>query len=51
MQPTQTVRGVHAMFDGIRPSWLLDPGAFDLVETGMMALDLYVAGIAARRRM
>lgn len=37
--------GFHAMIDGLIQNWLLDPSAFDLVESGRCAMDVYLAGL------
>ena len=33
------------MIDGLVQNWLLDPSAFDLVESGRCAMDVYLAGL------
>ena len=38
-------RGFHALIDGLIQSWLLDPLAFDLVKSGALAMDVYLAGL------
>ena len=38
-------RGFHALLDGLIQSWLLDPLAFDLVKSGALAMDVYLAGL------
>lgn len=37
--------GFHAMIDGLIQNWLLDPLAFDLVESWGCARDVYPAGL------
>lgn len=39
--------GLHALLDGLMHNWLLDPRAFDLEAIGALALDTYLAGLAA----
>lgn len=40
--------GIHAVFDGLVQSWILDPTAFDLMVTGAKVLDVYMAGMTPR---
>ena len=42
-------RGWHALVDGLIQAWSLDPERFELLEDGPPILDLYLAGMAARR--
>ncbi len=37
--------GLHVMVDGLIQNWLLDPQAFDLVQSGRDAVDAYLAGL------
>jgi TetR/AcrR family acrAB operon transcriptional repressor len=37
--------GVHAIVDGMIQSWILDPGAFDLLRIGAQVLDVHLAGL------
>ncbi len=37
--------GLHVMVDGLIQNWLLDPGAFDLEQTGQDALGAYLRGL------
>lgn len=37
--------GFHAMIDGLIQNWLLDPSAFDLIESGNYAVDVYLTGL------
>lgn len=37
--------GLHALVDGLIQNWLLEPGAFDLVSTGMRTLDIFLEGL------
>jgi TetR/AcrR family acrAB operon transcriptional repressor len=38
--------GLHALIDGLIQNWMLDPAAFDLVQTGRQVLNAYLAGLA-----
>ena len=38
-------RGFRALIDGLNQSWLLGPLAFDLVKSGALAMDVYLAGL------
>ena len=38
-------RGLHALIDGLIQNWLLDPQAFDLVQTGQSTMDIYFKGL------
>lgn len=42
--------GLHVMIDGLIQNWLLDPEAFDLVECGCQAMDVYLAGLGFKSR-
>jgi TetR/AcrR family acrAB operon transcriptional repressor len=37
--------GLHVMIDGLIQNWLLDPQAFDLVDSGSQIFDTYLAGL------
>lgn len=37
--------GLLALVDGLTAQWLLDPRAFDLVDTGAQAVDVYLTGL------
>ncbi|MBC7445171.1 MAG: TetR family transcriptional regulator [Polaromonas sp.] len=37
--------GLHALVDGLIQNWLLDPQAFDLLEAGQCAVEVYLAGL------
>jgi len=37
--------GLHVMMDGLIQNWLLDPQAFDLVQSGRDTVDAYLAGL------
>jgi TetR/AcrR family transcriptional regulator, acrAB operon repressor len=38
-------RGLHALIDGLIQNWLLDPEAFDLLEVGQGAINVYLRGL------
>lgn len=38
-------QGFHALIDGLIQTWLLDPPAFDLLEIGQSAIDVYLHGL------
>jgi TetR/AcrR family transcriptional regulator, acrAB operon repressor len=38
-------RGLHALIDGLIQNWLLDPQAFDLLEVGQGAMNVYLRGL------
>lgn len=37
--------GLHVMMDGLIQNWLLDPQAFDLVQSGRDTVDAYLTGL------
>jgi TetR/AcrR family transcriptional regulator, acrAB operon repressor len=37
--------GFHALIDGLIQNWLLEPPAFDLLEVGGQAMDVYLDGL------
>ena len=37
--------GLHVIMDGLIQNWLLDPEAFDLVESGRDTMDVYLKGL------
>ena len=37
--------GLHVMVDGLIQNWLLDPQAFDLVQSGRDTVDAYLTGL------
>ncbi|MEO5606365.1 MAG: TetR family transcriptional regulator [Polaromonas sp.] len=43
--PTMAAQGLHALIDGLVQNWLLDPQAFDLLEVGQYAIDVYLQGL------
>lgn len=38
-------QGLHALIDGLIQNWLLDPHAFDLLEVGQGAMNVYLRGL------
>ena len=42
-------QGLHALISGLIQNWLLDPEAFELVETGRQVFGVYVAGLGFER--
>ena len=40
--------GLQALVEGLAQHWLLKPSAFDLVDTGRHALDVYLSGLGLR---
>ena len=44
----QLAIGLHALLDGLIQNWMLDPAAFSLRTVGGRALELHLAGLAAR---
>ena len=38
-------QGLHALVSGLIQNWLLDPDAFELVQTGRRTFGVYVAGL------
>jgi len=38
-------QALHALIDGLIQNWLLDPLAFDLLEVGKCAVDVYLRGL------
>jgi TetR/AcrR family acrAB operon transcriptional repressor len=43
-------QGLHALISGLIQNWLLDPGAFELVQTGRRTFGVYVAGLGLGRQ-
>ena len=41
--------GLHALISGLIQNWLLDPTAFDLVQTGRRTFQVYLAGLGFTR--
>jgi len=47
--PLETAaQGLHALFDGLMQSWLLDDAGFDLPTTGRMTAESYLRGLGFR---
>ncbi len=44
-------QGFHALIDGLIQTWLLDPPAFDLLEIGQSAIDVYLHGLGLGNRL
>ena len=42
-------QGLHALISGLIQNWLLDPEAFDLVQTGRRTFRVYLAGLGFSR--
>lgn len=42
-------RGLHALIDGLIQNWLLDPQAFDLLQVGQAAMNVYLHGLGFTR--
>jgi TetR/AcrR family acrAB operon transcriptional repressor len=42
-------QGLHALISGLIQNWLLDPEAFDLVQTGRRTFRVYLAGLGFAR--
>jgi TetR/AcrR family acrAB operon transcriptional repressor len=45
VSPAMAARGLHALIDGLIQNWLLDPQAFDLLESGQCTVDIYLRGL------
>lgn len=45
MPAALAARGFHALIDGLIQNWLLDQQAFDLLEVGQGAMDVYLKGL------
>lgn len=45
---TRDALGLHTLLVGFIHTWMLDPGSFDLAREGARAIDVYLAGLAAR---
>ena len=45
LPPAMAARGLHALVDGLIQNWLLDPQAFDLLESGQCTIDIYLTGL------
>ena len=42
---TLAARGFHALIDGLIQNWLLDQKAFDLLDVGQHAMNIYLKGL------
>jgi TetR/AcrR family transcriptional regulator, acrAB operon repressor len=42
---SMAAQGLHALIDGLIQNWLLDPQAFDLLEVGEGAMNVYLRGL------
>ena len=42
---SMAAQGLHALIDGLIQNWLLDPEAFDLLEVGECAMNIYLRGL------
>lgn len=47
VQAQAAALGLHSLIDGLLQNWLLDPGGFDLVRAGRLAIDTYIRGLQA----
>ncbi len=45
MPAALAAQGFHALIDGLIQNWLLDPQAFDLLQVGQHAMDVYLLGL------
>ena len=45
MPASLAARGFHALIDGLIQNWLLDPQAFDLLDVGQRAMNVYLGGL------
>lgn len=45
MPAALAARGFHALIDGLIQNWLLDQQAFDLLDVGERAMDVYLKGL------
>ena len=45
MPAATAARGFHALIDGLIQNWLLDPQAFDLLDVGQCAMDVFLKGL------
>lgn len=45
MPAAVAAHGFHALIDGLIQNWLLDPQAFDLLQVGRHAMDVYLLGL------
>ena len=45
MPAAMAARGFHALIDGLIQNWLLDQTAFDLLDVGQRAMNIYLTGL------
>jgi len=45
MPAAMAARGFHALIDGLIQNWLLDQTAFDLLDIGQRAMNIYLKGL------
>ncbi len=45
MPAALAARGFHALIDGLIQNWLLDQNAFDLLDVGQRAMNIYLKGL------
>lgn len=45
MTAMEAAIGLHALFNGLMQSWILNEGAFDLVRVGRVSTDAYLSGL------
>lgn len=45
MSASVAAQGFHALIDGLIQNWLLDPQAFDLLDVGQCAMNVYLGGL------
>lgn len=45
MSAALAARGFHALIDGLIQNWLLDQNAFDLLDVGQHAMNIYLKGL------
>ncbi len=45
MPAAMAARGFHALVDGLIQNWLLDQEAFDLLDVGQRAINIYLTGL------
>lgn len=48
--PDMAALGLQVLIEGLLHSWLLDPGAFDLVQAGRSTITTYLCGLGIRLR-
>lgn len=45
LPPHTAAQGLHMLVDGLIQNWLLEPGSFDLEQTGQQTIDTYLRGL------